>query len=146
MANEVQNFLLQESCFQIVTKYTRVQKVGETLQRSCLDHVTTNVPAKCNVPEVFSCGSSDHLPVMVTKFSREPKSQPKMIKKRNYKNFNAVDFLKDVNKHVSDGSFNKVLFNQNINEASAIFSSLFGLLACSSQGFPSQKQLYSLAL
>ena len=49
-----------------------------------------------------------------------------MIKKRNYKNFNAVDFLKDVNKHVSDGSFNKVLFNQNINEASAIFSGLFG--------------------
>ena len=126
MSNEVQHFLLNESCSQLVTKYTRVQKVGDSLQRSCIDHVTTNVHQKCNVPEVFSTGSSDHLPVLVTKFSREPKSMPKLIKKRNYKNFNAAEFLKDVNRHVLDGSFNNVIFNQNINEASAIFSGLFG--------------------
>ena len=51
---------------------------------------------------------------------------PKLIKKRNYKNFIAAEFLKDVNKHVLDGSFNNVIFNQNINEASAIISGLFG--------------------
>ena len=113
MANEVQNFLLQDSCSQLVNKFTRVQKVGDTLQKSCLDHVTTNVPEKCKVPEVFSCGSSDHLPVMVTKYSREPKSQPQFIKKRNYKNFNNVNFLNDVNKHLLDGSFDRVLSNNN---------------------------------
>ena len=35
----------------------------------CLDHVNTNVPEKCNIPEVFTSGSSDHMPVMVTNFS-----------------------------------------------------------------------------
>ena len=78
------------------------------------------------VPEVFSCGSSDHLPVMVTKYSREPKSQPQFIKKRNYKNFNNVNFLNDVNKHLLDGSFDRVLSNNNTDEASALFSGIFG--------------------
>ena len=72
LANEVHSFLLRESCFQLVKKYTRVQNVAGELQRSCLDHVTTNIPEKCTVPEVFHTGSSDHLPVMVTKLSREP--------------------------------------------------------------------------
>ena len=79
--------MLSESCSQLVNKYTRVQSVAGVLQRSCIDHVTTNVPEKCGVPEVLSAGTSDHLPVIVTKFSREPRTQPKTIKKRNYKNF-----------------------------------------------------------
>ena len=93
---------------------------------SCLDHVTTNVPEKCSVPEIFTSGSSDHLPVMVTKFSREVKSQPKTIKKRNYKNFNAGNFLNDISEHVANKSFDRVLNNENINEASALFSGIFG--------------------
>ena len=88
--------------------------------------MTTNVPERCNIPEVFTVGSSDHLPVMVTKYSREPRFQPKTIKKRNYKNFKATDFLNDVRQHVIDGSFEKVVNNQNVNEASAIFSGMFG--------------------
>ena len=56
LSNEVQMFNLRESCFQLVNKYTRVQKVGNTLQRSCLDHVSTNTPDKCNIPEVFTYG------------------------------------------------------------------------------------------
>ena len=63
---------------------------------------------------------------MVTKYSREPRFQPKTIKKRNYKNFIATDFLNDVRQHVIDGSFEKVLNNQDVNEASAIFSGMFG--------------------
>ena len=126
MANETQMFLLRESCLQLVNKYTRVQKVGDQLQRSCLDHVTTNVPDKCSVPEVFESGNSDHLPVMVTKFSREVRTQPKTIKKRNYKTFNVSNFLNDVNEHVANKRFDRVLNNQNINEASALFSGIFG--------------------
>ena len=53
LSEEIHQFLLEESCFQIVNKYTRVQEVDGNLQRSCLDHVTTNVPEKCSVPEVF---------------------------------------------------------------------------------------------
>ena len=81
LANEIQIFLHSKSCFQFVDKYTRIQNVSGNLQYSCLDHVTTNIPEKCNVPEVFSSLSSDHLPVMVTKFSHEARTQPKTIKK-----------------------------------------------------------------
>ena len=126
LANEVHSFLLRESCFQLVKKYTRVQNVAGELQRSCLDHVTTNIPEKCTVPEVFHTGSSDHLPVMVTKLSREPRTQPRTIKKRNYKHFDAHDFLRDVNEHYRNGGFDRVINNDNIEEASALFSGIFG--------------------
>ena len=69
LSEEIHQFLLEESCSQIVNKYTRVQEVAGNLQRSCLDHVTTNVPEKCSTPEVYPAGCSDHLPVMVTKYS-----------------------------------------------------------------------------
>ena len=126
LANVVQTFLLRESCVQLVKKYTRVQSVAGVLQRSCIDHITTNIPEKCNIPEVYPQGSSDHMPVMVTKYSRELRSQPKTIKKRNYKNFSVPDFLHDVNEVVQNGGFEKVLNNDNIEEASAIFSGIFG--------------------
>ena len=126
LSTQIQTFLLCESCSQLVNKYTRVQSVSGVLQRSCIDHVTTNVPEKCSVPEVFTSGSSDHMPVMVTKFSREPKTQPKTIKKRNYKNFNIPNFLNEVQEHVQNGSFDRVTNNNNIDEASALFSGIFG--------------------
>jgi hypothetical protein len=59
------------------------------------------------------------MPVMVTKYSREHRSQPKMIKKRNYTNFSAPEFLKDVNELVQNGGFERMLNNENIEEASA---------------------------
>ena len=126
LSTHIQTFLLRESCSQLVNKYTRVQSVSGVLQRACLDHVTTNVPEKCNVPEVFTSGSSDHMPVMVTKFSREPKTQPKTIKKRNCKNFDIQNFLNEVKEHVENGSFDRVTYNNNIDEASALFSGIFG--------------------
>ena len=126
LSDEVLNFLLNESCFQLVKKPTRIQSVAGTLQKSCLDHVSTNIPEKCNIPEVFSEGSSDHFPVMVTKFSREVKTQPKTIKKRNYKNFVIGNFLTDIQEHVEKGSFDKVVNSNNVNEASALFSGIFG--------------------
>ena len=39
LAVEIQSFLLQESCAQLVNKYTRIQSNAGTIQRSCLDHV-----------------------------------------------------------------------------------------------------------
>ena len=126
LENEIQEFLLRESCFQLVDKYTRIQSVSGSLQYSCLDHVTTNVPEKCNIPEVFSSLSSDHLPVMVTKLSHEVRTQPKTIRKRLYKNFSPYAFLLEVNSCLENGLFDQVLSNNDIEEASAIFSGLFG--------------------
>ena len=54
------------------------------------------------------------------------KSHKKTIKKRNYKNFSAPEFLNYVNDHVANGSFARVLDNNNIGEASALFSGIFG--------------------
>ena len=42
-------------------------------------------------------GTSDHLGVVVTKYTRTPILKPKVILKRSYKEFKAEDFLKDVN-------------------------------------------------
>ena len=128
LANIVQEFLLAESCEQLVNKYTRVQTNGDHVQRSCIDHVITNVISKCTPPEVMSGGSSDHMAVLVTKKSREIRSQPRFIKKRNYKNFNIVDFLHDLRNYVTEGRFNIVLESENIDEAAAIFSGTFGTL------------------
>ena len=94
LSEEVLNFLLEESCFQLVNKPTRVQSVAGNIQKSCLDHVTTNIPEKCSIPEVFNEGSSDHLPVMVTKFSREPRTQPKKDKKEKLQKLFNREFLK----------------------------------------------------
>ena len=126
LANVVHSFLLRESCVQLVKKYTRVQSVAGVMQRSCIDHVTTNIPEKCNIPEVYPSGSSDHMPVMVTKYSRELRSQPKTIKKRNYKHFSATEFLKDINELAQNGGFDRVINNNNSDEASALFSGIFG--------------------
>ena len=126
LSEQTQTFLLRESCSQLVNQPTRIQKVGNGLQKSCLDHINTNVPDKCAPPEIFTTGSSDHLPIMVTKYSREAKSQPKAIKKRNHKHFNIADFLLDVQKHVVNNSFDKVLNNEDSNEAGALFSGIFG--------------------
>ena len=126
LANVMQTFLLRESCFQIVNKYTRIQSVAGRLQRSCLDQVITNVPEKCNIPEVYSSLTSDHLPVMVTKYSREIRHQPRTVKKRNYKSFIPHLFLSDIHDSYLNGKFDQIINSENIDEASAIFSGLFG--------------------
>ena len=102
--------------------------MGGRLQNSCLDHITTNIPEKCSAPEVFAEGSSDHLPVMVTKHSREVRTQPKTIKKRNYRNFSVGNFLLEVQEHVTKGAFDKVMSSDNVHEASALFSGIFGTI------------------
>ena len=105
LSNEIQTFLLQESCFQLVKNYTRVQSVAGTMTYSCLDHVTTNIPEKCSIPEVFTTQSSDHMPVLVTQYSREPRIQPNSIKKRVYRNFSPTDFLIELYDCVVNGGF-----------------------------------------
>ena len=128
LSNIVQDFLLEESCEQLVNKYTRVQTNVNDVQRSCIDHVITNAVSKCTVPEVTSGGSSDHMAVLVTKKSREIRSQPRFIKKRNYKNFNCGDFLQELRNYITEGGFEKVLQSDNTDEATAIFSGMFGTL------------------
>ena len=63
--------------------------------------------------------------IMVTKRSREIKNQPKTIKKRNYKSFDAAAFLQDVSDSLDAGKFDTVLNATNPDIAAAHFSGIF---------------------
>ena len=63
---------------------------------------------------------------MVTKLSHEIRTQPKTIRKRLYKYFSPYNFLLEINSCLQGGEFDKVLQNNNIEEASTIFSDIFG--------------------
>ena len=97
-AEMVQTFLLETETSQLVKQFTRSEFVkGGKMSRSCIDHCYSNAPGKVSPPEVVAVGSSDHLGVVVTKYTRAPKIKPKVIMKRSYKNFKVEDFLNDIN-------------------------------------------------
>ena len=128
LASQVQTFCLEESCYQLVRGFTRIQSYGDTVQQGCLDHVTTNVPDKCSNPEISAGGASDHMAVMITKYSRDISNQPKTIKKRNYKHFVPEAFLKDVLDNLNNGSFDTVLNTSDPDIAASHFSGTFGTI------------------
>ena len=123
LANKIQDYLLQSSSAQLVQDYTRSESYNGMVSRSCLDHIYTNAPLKCDKPTVESAGDSDHLAVMVTKFTRELRLKPHNVLKRNYKYFNLVEFLTDI----QQSSLNqKVLNCEDLETAADTFQQEFG--------------------
>ena len=60
LSSIVQDFLLGESFFQLVKQLTRSETVrGGAVSTSCIDHVYTNAPNKCDVPRILPAGDSD---------------------------------------------------------------------------------------
>ena len=113
LANLVQDHLLEESSYQIVEEFTRSEMSRNGLSRSCLDHIYTNSPVKCDKPKVESAGDSDHLAVIVTKFSKEMQNKPKAVLK---------SFLTDIQMC----SINEaVTACNNLNDAATVFQELF---------------------
>ena len=96
LANWVQEHLLEESSYQIVEDFTRSEMTRNGISKSCIDHVYTNAPGKCDKPLVVAAGDSDHLAVIVNKHSKEQKNKPRTVLKRSYKQFDPVCFLNDV--------------------------------------------------
>ena len=121
MAQEIFNFLLGESCVQLTDQNTRIRKVNDIMQRSCLDHVYTNVPGKVSNPIVEAIGRSDHLCINVTKFCREMKTCPKVCKKRCYRNFDKQAFLADL----ARSDFDQVCQEYDVDAATSLFTNLF---------------------
>ena len=123
LSDLVKQFFISESFTQLVSVYTRSQKsCNGNISQSCLDHIATNVPGKCEVPVVSAAGDSDHLAIQVTKRSRQLRQEPKTIKKRNYKNFDTASFLLEI--QATD--FSKVKNCDNPDTAAALFSGIFG--------------------
>ena len=126
LSSLVQDFLLEESFFQLIKQYKRSELVrGNVVSSSCIDHIYSNTPAKCDTPIVEAAGDSDHLAVLITKFSKELKIKPQTIKKRNYKNFDIESFLSDV--RASDIN-EKITAIDDLDEAAQNFQELFGSL------------------
>ena len=69
-------------------------------------------------PSVEAVGDSDHLGVVVTKYSRAEPLKPKTIRKRSYKNFIIEEFLVDIANSNIDRD---VTSCDNIEDAAKVF-------------------------
>ena len=123
LADIVQEFNIEENVSQLMSINTRSNLRRDTIEKSCIDHVSTNVPAKCaNVSTVKDeLGSSDHAAVSVLKYSRELVVKPATVRKRAYKNFNEEDFITDVR----NADFSEVTGEDDIDIAAGKFGQIF---------------------
>ena len=78
---------------QLVTGPTRVQR-GQV--PSGLDHYYTNKPHKVSSVHTYFHGSSDHKLIFAIRHSKAKISSPRIIFKRNYRNFDPEQFLSEV--------------------------------------------------
>ena len=121
LASLVKDFMYEENCSQLVNNFTRIRSVGGTVQRSCLDHVTTNCVNKVSPPIVIGVGKSDHMGIIVTKSSKELRTSARTTWKRIYKNFDKEAFLKDIEEAKRNGKFEGVHTADNPDEAFRVF-------------------------
>ena len=54
LANVVIDFNLEESVRQLVSDPTRTELRAGRIERSCIDHISTNCPLKCSKPTVLA--------------------------------------------------------------------------------------------
>ena len=107
-------------------EFTRSEFIqGGKVSKSCIDHIYTNAPRKISKPEVVAVGTSDHLGVIATKYTRAPILKPKVVLKRSYKAFNVENFLRDIN--CSDIN-NVVTALDNVEDAAREFENKFRLI------------------
>ena len=83
---------------QLVCEPTRFQynSVSGVTNSSCIDHVYTNYRFRCSEVKIIPFGNSDHNIVEYTRFSKDPPTPSRIIRKRSYKNFVLSDFLTDL--------------------------------------------------
>ena len=65
---------------------------------SLLDHHWTNQEEKITYSHAYFQGASDHKMICVTRRTKKIISKPKIIKKRNFKNFNQEAFISEVSR------------------------------------------------
>ena len=94
--NLATDYFLHESLYQLIDVPTRTELRNDRDEKSCLDHIVTNVPGKCINTKVVAAGSSDHLAIMTTKLSKEINTRPEVVRKRSYKSFNVVNFFREI--------------------------------------------------
>ena len=125
LANMIQDFLLEQASQQVVTSFTRVEKVGAIVQKSIIDHCYTDAVEKISGPYAEPVGDSDHMGIRVFKYGRIPMIKPCTIKKRCFKNFSVEAFLLDI---YNSGINENVTSCDSIEEASLTFENQFGAI------------------
>ena len=95
--------LVQSTCnssnfSQLVQEPTRsiYNSVNNTTEVSCIDHIYCNARFKCSSPVVTSFGASDHDIISYTRYSKEPPTPSRTIRRRSYKNFIPEHFINDM--------------------------------------------------
>ena len=81
LASKVKDFMLAEDCTHLVTDYTRIREVLQTVERSCLDQVISNYVSKMTSPELHSVRKSDHMGIFITRRSRKIRTGPRTTKR-----------------------------------------------------------------
>ena len=92
----------------------------------------TNTPSKCDKPRIEAAGDSDHLAIIVTKYTKELRYRPNTVLKRSYKNFDTGQFLQDIHQSELNES---VIGAGDIKSTAELFKDIFGHIldkACSS--------------
>ena len=120
LAKMVENVCNSFNLTQLVKEPTRKQfnSVDATKHQSCIDHIYTNVKHRCSNPEIISFGASDHDLISYIRYSKEPPSQAKTVRKRSYKSFDAEKYIADLNQT----DFTEVLICHDIDKAVAILT------------------------
>ena len=97
LSSLIQEFMADTASSQLVKEFTRSEVIrGGAVSRSCIDHCYSNSPDKISKPEVVAVGNSDHLGVVITKYTKVLKSKPNTVMKRSYTNFDVEKFLTEI--------------------------------------------------
>ena len=120
--------LVQNACnignfSQLVTEPTRsmYNSVTNSTDISCLDHIYCNAEYKCSRPRVIACGASDHDIISYTRYSKEPPSPSRTIRKRSYKTFKTEEFITDL----KTVDWSEVYVSNDLEEAVDLFTRKF---------------------
>ena len=63
---------------------------------SCIDHVYCNYKHRCSKVTITSNGASDHDQISYVRYSKDPPTPSRIIKKRSFKNFEKGAFIDDL--------------------------------------------------
>ena len=108
---------------QLVSGITRSQynSVRNMTDVSCIDHVYCNYKHRCSPVTITSNGASDHDQLSYIRYSKDPPSPAKIIRKRSYKNFVKEAFIEDM-KNVD---WSDVYTCKDVDMAAEMFGSKF---------------------
>ena len=120
--------LVQSACSvsnfsQLVKEITRTQynSVRNVTDMSCIDHVYCNYKHRCSKVTVSTTGASDHDVISYIRYSKDPPSPARIIRKRSYKNFVKEAFIEDLKKV----DWEEVYACKDVDTAAEVFSRKF---------------------